>query len=192
MKTIHIFILFVVVAAAQLFVPAQMIFNRESIINTGTAYKFKTQPVDPSDPYRGKYINLNYEISSFVTNDSLWERQDKVYVYLDTDSLGFAKVNQVSKSPLNLNKDFIVGEVWWYNKNEQKLNFNLPFNRYYMEETKAYDAEVAVRNNRRDSTTNTTYALVYIKDGEAVLNDVVINDISIKDYVEKDIEKAID
>ena len=101
MKTIHIFILFVIVAAAQLFIPAQMIFNKESIINNGAVYKFKTQPVDPSDPYRGKYINLNYEIDSFVTNDSLWERKDKVYVYLDIDSLGFAKVNTVSKIPLN-------------------------------------------------------------------------------------------
>ena len=54
-----------------------------------------------------------------------------------------------------------------------------------MEETKAYDAEVAVRNNQRDSIQNNTYALVYIKNGEAVLNDVIINDMSIKDYVEK-------
>ncbi|MCF7568895.1 GDYXXLXY domain-containing protein [Sabulilitoribacter arenilitoris] len=192
MKTIHIFILFIVVAVAQLFVPAQMIFNRESIINKGIAYKFKTQPVDPSDPYRGKYINLNYEQNSFVTSDTMWERKDKVYVCLETDSLGFAKVNAVSKTPLNLDKDFFIAEVVWYNKKDQKLNFNLPFNRYYMEETKAYDAEVAVRNNRRDSVTNTTYALVYIKDGEAVLNDVVINDISIKEYVEKDIDKSID
>lgn len=186
MKTIHIFILFIVVAVAQIFVPAQMIFNKESIINEGTAYKFKTQPVDPSDPYRGKYINLSYEQNSFITTDSIWGRQDKVFVYLETDSLGFAKVNQVSKAPLNLNKDFVIAEVSWYNKRDQKLNFNLPFNRYYMEETKAYDAEVAVRNNQRDSLPNSTYALVYVKDGEAVLNDVIINDISIKDYVTKD------
>ena len=185
MKTIHIFIIFIVVVLAQLFVPAQMIFNKEAIITNGKAYKFKTQPVDPSDPYRGKYINLNYDISSFVTTDTLWERQDKVYVYLDIDSLGFAKVNDVSKTPLNLTRDFIVAEVNWYNKRDKKLNFSFPFNRYYMEETKAYDAEVAVRNNQRDSIKNNTYALVYIKNGEAVLNDVIIDDISIKDYVQK-------
>lgn len=186
MKTTHIFILFIIVVIAQLFVPSQMIFNRESIIETGKVYKFKTQPVDPSDPFRGKYINLNYDMRSFITTDTLWERQDKVYIYLDTDSLGFAKVNNVSRMPLNLTKDYIVGEVWWYNKREQKLNFNLPFDRYYMEETKAYDAEVAVRNNQRDSIKNNTYALVFIKNGEAVLNDVIIDDISIKDYVEKE------
>lgn len=189
MKTIHIFILFIVVAVAQLFVPIQMIYNQESIINTGTVYKFKTQPVDPSDPYRGKYITLNYEQNTFVTTDSLWKRQDKVYVYFETDSLGFAIVNAVSKTPLNSDKDYVVSEVSWYNKRDQKLNFNLPFNRYYMKETKAYDAEVAVRNNQRDSVQNTTYALVYIKNGEAALNDVVINNISIKDYVEKQVDK---
>lgn len=185
MKTIHIFIVFIIVAAVQLFVPAQMIFNQEAIIKNGTAYKFKTRPIDPSDPFRGKYITLNYQQNSFIINDSLWEIQDKFYVYFETDSLGFAKVNTVSKAPLNSDKDFIITEVGWYNKTEQKLNFNLPFNRYYMKETKAYDAEVAVRNNQRDTIQNTTYALVYIKNGKAVLSDVIINDISIKDYVEK-------
>jgi hypothetical protein len=109
-----------------------------------------------------------------------------LYFFLDTDSLGFAKISEVSKIPLNLTNDFVVAEVGWYNKRTQKLNFNLPFNRYYMEETKAYDAEVAVRDLQRDSIPNNTYALVYIKDGEAVLNDVIINEISIKYYVEKE------
>lgn len=184
MKTTYLFILFVAVAIAQIFVPVQMIFGQESIMANGTAYKFKTQPVDPSDPYRGKYINLNYEVNSFVTADTLWNRKDNVYVYLEKDNLDFAKVFKVSKEPLNLNKDFVVAEVGWYNKKDKKLNFNLPFNRYYMEESKAYDAEVAVRNSQQDSVRNTTYAVVYINDGKAVLNDVVINDISIKDYVE--------
>lgn len=185
MKTIHIFKLFIVVAFAQLFVPAQMIFNRESIIENGKVYKFKTQPIDPSDPFRGKYIHLNYEISSFITKDSVWKNKDKVYIYLGVDSLGYAKVNSISKEFVNENEDYILGDVRWYNKKENKLNFNLPFDRYYMEETKAYDAEVAVRNNQRDSIQNNTYALVYIKDGEAVLNDVIINNVSIKDFVEE-------
>ena len=185
MKTIYLFILFIIVAIVQLFIPAQMIFNNEAIIETGTVYKFKTQPVDPSDPFRGKYIYLNFDINTFETKDSLWIRKDDVYVYLETDSLGFAKTHRISKSPLEIDSDFVIAKVNWYNKNEQKLNFNLPFNRFYMEETKAYDAEVAVRNTQGDSLPNETYALVYIKEGEAVLNDVIINAISIKEFVKK-------
>lgn len=41
MKTIHIFIVFILVAVAQLILPAQMIFNQEDILKTGTAFKFK-------------------------------------------------------------------------------------------------------------------------------------------------------
>lgn len=185
MKTIHIFMLFIVVSVAQIAVPTQMILNQESIIKSGKPYKFKTQPVDPSDPYRGKYITLNYEIDSFTTNDSTWNRKDKAYIYLGTDSLGFAKINEVSKAPLQTDKDFVIAEVNWYDTHKKALHFSLPFDRYYMEESKAYDAEVAVRENQREAVKNNTYALVYVKDGEAVLNDVIIDNVSIKDYVEK-------
>lgn len=185
MKTIYIFILFVLLAVIQLFIPAQMILNQESILKTGTAYKFKTQPVDPSDPFKGKYINLNYEIDSFKTNDSLWQRNEPIYVYLVTDSLGFAKIDTVSRGVLTENNnDYIHAKAQWYTKYSGILNIDFPFNRYYMEETKAYNAEVAVRNRQQDSLSNNTYALVYVKKGEAVLNDVIIDGMSIKDYVE--------
>jgi len=186
MKTIHIFLLFIVVALIQLFVPAQVIFNQESVINNGKAYKFKTQPIDPNDPFRGKYITLNYAISSIKTNDSLWERNEPVFVYLAKDSLGYAKIDTVSKSVLlENNNNYLKAKVDWYSTYTNTLNIDFPFNRYYMEETKAYDAEIAVRNRQRDSLPDNTYALVYVKQGEAVLNDVVIDEMSIKDYVEK-------
>ncbi len=186
MKTIHLFIIFIVVAGIQLFVPTQMILNQERILDTGTVYKFKTKPVDPTDPFRGKYITLNYDIESYKTKDSLWVRAETIYVYLETDSLEFAKVKQVSRVLLDIDNDYIIAKASWYQKYDKTLNFDLPFNRYYMEETKAYDAEVAYNKANRESISNNTYALVYIKDGEAVLNDVIIDDISIKDYVVKE------
>lgn len=187
MKTIHLFIIFIIVVIAQLFIPAQMILNQESILKTGTAYKFKTQPVDPSAPFKGKYINLNYDINSFKTNDSLWQRNEFIYVYLTTDSLGYAKIDTVSRNTLSENKnDYVEVKSGYYDNYSNKLNIQFPFNKYYMEETKAYDAEVAVRNRQRDSVPNNTYALVYIHKGEAVLSDVLIDEISIKDYVAKE------
>ena len=170
-------------ALVQLFVPLQIIFGQEAILNNGTAYKFKTQPIDPSDPYRGKYITLRYNINAIKTNDSLWERNEQVYVYIEKDSLGFAQLLEVSKTLLDIEKDYVVAEVSWYQDYSNELRFNLPFNRFYMEESKAKPAEDAYRKAQRDTMPNNTYALVYIKDGEAVLKDVLINDISITDYV---------
>lgn len=58
-----IIILFLIVAVAQLFVPLQMIYNQEDIINTGKIVKFQCEPIDPNDPFRGKYITLNFKES---------------------------------------------------------------------------------------------------------------------------------
>ena len=45
---------FILVALVQLFVPAKMILDREDILDMGKEYKFKTEPIDPNDPFRGK------------------------------------------------------------------------------------------------------------------------------------------
>ena len=185
MKTLHIFIIFILVALAQLFIPAKMILGQEDILETGTVYKFRTQPVDPSDPFRGKYITLRYDMNSGEANDTLWNRKEDVYVYIKKDSLDFAELHKLSKEPLDIENDFIIAEVNRYNKKTKKLTFNLPFDRFYMEETKAKPAEDAYRKAQRDSLSNNIYGLVYIKDGKAVLKDVIINDVSIAKYVEE-------
>ncbi|MEL0652812.1 GDYXXLXY domain-containing protein [Algibacter sp. TI.3.09] len=186
MKTKYIFILFILVALVQLSIPAQMIFSQEAVLKSGVAYKFKTQPVDPSDPFKGKYITLNFDVSNYKTKDSLWERNDEVLVYLTTDSLGYAKIDAVSKYVLERNtNDYVKAKAYWYSTYSKELVIRFPFNKYYMKETKAYAAETAVRDRQRDSLVNNTHALVYVQEGEAVLKDVIIDDISIKDYVEK-------
>lgn len=184
MKTKYIFILFIILAIVQLSIPAQMISHRESILNEGEAFKFKTQPIDPSDPFKGKYIVLNYDLDKFESNEDDWARTARVYVSIATDSLGFAKVTAIHKEAPQTGV-YVEAQVNWYNANNKELHFRLPFNEFYMEESKAYDAEVAHRNAQRDSMPNNTYALVYIKDGEAVLDNVFINEISIADFVEQ-------
>ena len=44
----------VVVAAAQLAVPAWMIAGRELTLREGQVFKFRTRPVDPADAFRGR------------------------------------------------------------------------------------------------------------------------------------------
>lgn len=185
MKTIHIFLIFIALAFVQLFIPFQMIVSKETVLKKGVAYKFKTRPVDPTDPFRGKYITLNYDMSSVITRDTLWSRNDDVYIKLKKDSLGFASVDQVSRAYFSKEDDYIKASVTWYNSSNRTVHFNLDFDRYYMEESKAYKAEITSVSVLRDSIPdNDTYAIVYVKDGKAVLADVMIDEISIKDYVE--------
>jgi uncharacterized membrane-anchored protein len=180
---------FILVAIVQLFVPAKMIFDREDILDKGKEYKFKTQPIDPNDPFRGKYITLRYEENMIeIQNEADWKRGEIVYILLTTDNEGFVKIQSVSKQNPTSSQDFLKAKVSYITSNgANKLTIDYPFDRYYMEESKAYDAELTYRESELD-TSQIAYALVSIKDGEAVLKDVLINGVSIREIVIKERE----
>ncbi len=181
----YLILAFIVVVLVQLFVPAKMIYDSENVIKEGVAFKFNTAPVDPNDPFRGKYITLRYKETNFkVSNEMDWKKNDLVYVTLTKDTEGFAKIQAVSKEKPSNNDNFVKATVD-YVSNKKVLHFHYSFDRYYMEESKAYDAEIIYNESLRDTKEHNTYALVYIKDGEAVLDDVLIDGISIKEIVEK-------
>lgn len=52
------------VAVLQVLVLGYMAGQREWIMRTGTPLTLRTAPVDPTDPMRGAYVRLNYEIST--------------------------------------------------------------------------------------------------------------------------------
>lgn len=177
---------FIIVAIIQLAIPAKMIWDKETILTTGKEFKFETAPVDPTDPFRGKYIQLQYAIDQYQLNtENTWTAGDKIYVILKTDSNGFAVIDNVSKDKPTDNIDFVKGKVLFITGlNFKTLTISYPFDRFYMEESKAYDAELAYHETQMD-TTKTTYALVNIKNGKAVLKDVLIDGVSIVDIVKE-------
>ena len=52
---------FIAVALIQLLVPAKMIWDQEEVMRDGKVFRFKTEPIDPNDPFRGKYITLSFQ-----------------------------------------------------------------------------------------------------------------------------------
>lgn len=175
---------FVLTVLAQLFVPAKMIWDREDIIKNGIEHKFRTAPIDPNDPFRGKYITLRYADNSIeIENEKDWTIDEPVYISFKTDDAGFTKIKSVSKEEPVGSQNYLKAKVLKLpNKHFKKLTVDYPFDRYYMEESKAYDAEKIHRQSRRD-TSKMTYALVNIKNGEAVLRDVLIDEVPIREIV---------
>ena len=178
---------FIIMVAAQWFVPGKMILDQENALTDGTPYKFKTQPIDPNDPFRGKYVWLNYEMGVIKSNDSVWAREQSIFVYIKTAADGYAVATEVSKTLLDTDQDYVKADAGYYYN--QEVHFELPFDRFYMEESKALDAEKGIRRTqlrRQDSLAPVCYALVYVKDDIAVLDNVFIGDVSLKDFVEKE------
>ena len=174
--------LFALMVLAQWYVPGNMIFREENVLAEGTMYKFKTEPIDPSDPFKGKYIVLNYEVNSFKSDTAICNYYDKLYVTLGVDSLGYAKAMKVGlKKPES--GDFVIAGCTSFSGGIQY--FSLPFDTYYMNEDKALLAEKAVREVQRDSLPTVCYGVVYVLDDRAVQDDVRIDGVSVKDYVER-------
>ncbi len=181
-----VLIVFILVSLVQLFIPAKMIFDREDVLATGKEFKFRTQPIDPNDPFRGKFVSLQFsENSILIQNQIDWLNNETVFVLLTISNDGFAKIQSVSKIKPLETVDFVKAKVdYIQNSDSTWLFIEYPFTRFYMEENKAPMAEIVYNETVLD-TNISTYGLVSIKDGEAVLKDVLINETSIQEIVKK-------
>jgi uncharacterized membrane-anchored protein len=179
---------FVIMALVQLYVPSKMIFDAENVLTDGKEFMFKTAPIDPTDPFRGKYIMLSFdETSAQVDPKEEWLQGAPLFVNLTTDEDGFAKIESVAKEEPVGTEDYIKATVGYVFGNDSFANLSIlyPFDRFYMEESKAYDAEMLYNESALD-TNQVTYALVSVKKGQAVVKDVIIDGIPIREAVLQD------
>lgn len=181
MKTTYLVLLFIAIAGLQLYVPAKMILDQEQVLENGKAYKFKTQPIDPNDPFRGKYITLSYDIEGSYPVQDKSRFGKKLYVLLKEDENGFASVEDILPEKPEKG-DYIKVEKSRYSYNEEEIDIEILQDRFYMEETKAPEAEQVYGEVTREG--KEAYAVIYVLDGDAVLHDVIIEGKSIADYVD--------
>ena len=185
-----IYILFVIVALIQLAVPAKMILDREMVLKHGKSFKFKTSPIDPTDIFRGKYIWLDFTDNTIAYKDSLESYSMHVFVIIEENEEGFANIKEISMDSPEGDEYYFRARAYKMYEDEgskQQLRIDFPFDRFYMEESKAEPAEEVFNKTSNDSA-QIAYALVYIKDGRAVLKDVLINGISISLLAQEEIK----
>ncbi len=190
MKTKKVLIfLFALVVLAQLYVPAKMIFDYEVIFKNGTELKLKVEPMDPSDPFHGKYIDLSYTEQEFeVENPQDFTREEKIYVLFDTDKNGFAQIDTIVKDKpdagifVQAKVKYSVNQNDFGNPKNKRIGIDYSFKRFYMEESKAAQAEELYRESTRD-TNQVAYAIVNVLNGKGIVKNVMINGKPIKDLV---------
>ena len=184
MKTLVI-VLFIAMVIAQLFVPAKMIFDSEDVVRNGTAYRFKTQPIDPLDPFRGRYIALHFH-ANHIPDENQWSTGEPVNVVFGTDSLGFAVPIMITRDIPD--GDYLRTKVSYTLDSPQHVFIDLPFDRFYMEENIAMPAEVAYAEAVID-TSAVCYGMVSIGKGQAVLQNVYINDRPISEAARQQLQQ---
>jgi uncharacterized membrane-anchored protein len=171
--------LFAVVALAQLAVATSQLWRSEWTLRTGKPYKFKTAPVDPYDAFRGRYVALAFE-----EREASWDGKTQpsygstAYAVLSTDANGYADVLRVT--PLRPESGDYLRVKTRYGGTANRVNFSFSFDRFYMEERKAPKAEQVYRENSRN-----TYALVRVRDGVGVIEDLFVGDKPIRELIRR-------
>ena len=127
------------VALVQVAVPVSMIVRRELCLRRGDQFKFETRPVDPYDAFRGRYARLwlNASQAPVVPEVSL-RRGERVYGWLTVGADGFATFSRFTREAPD-DTPYLKVRYNWSSTNETHVE--LPFDRYYMEESAAPDAE---------------------------------------------------
>jgi uncharacterized membrane-anchored protein len=189
---------FVCAAAVQLAVPLAMIARREQTLRHGRQYRFKTAPVDPYDAFRGRYVAINVDLSAgtatnnwgwqnsvIVTNAAEIERGDRVFALIAETTDGFARVARLTRQRPE-GDGYLRARVRWINTHGKQtdVSLDLPFDRYYMNEKKAPEAEKAYREHSRRANQD-AYVTVRVLSGFAVLEDLCVGGRPIRDYLGK-------
>ncbi len=115
------FFTFILVALVQVYVPAKMILDQEKVWRTGQEFKFKTAPIDPNDPFRGKYITLSFAENLFkISKNENWLPGEITYVTITTDQTGFAKIKAISKKEPIANEEYFKATVRYVTEDETR------------------------------------------------------------------------
>jgi uncharacterized membrane-anchored protein len=182
-------ILLLALFAIQLAIPGYMIFEQNQILKQGKVYKFKTRPIDPYDPFRGRYVTLSYDINvEPVPSNETFNRGDWVYAILDKNDQDFAVFSELVSEEPESGKDFIELEVGW-GDSERGYYVRVPFNRYYASEKTAPNIERAVWNRQE---VENVYAQVSVLAGKATLKELYVNDMPIRDFLNKELHNKKD
>jgi uncharacterized membrane-anchored protein len=169
-------------------VPGYMIYREERIIRTGTTYRFRVAPVDPVDPFRGRYVDLRFAAEEFSEVDypTAYSEEERVYAEVQQGEDGYAKIVGLHRTPPS-EADYVKARIGFVR--EDAVWLDLPFDRLYMNEEYAKKANDLVRRNAREDD-QPVWAKVTIREGEASLEEVFIGDTPIRVYISESGEDA--
>jgi uncharacterized membrane-anchored protein len=171
-------IIFILLALAQIAVPASMIWKRQRTLHEGRLWKFRSAPVDPIDAMRGRYLVLRFEAEQFACSEKL-PYANTAYVKLKEDTDGFAVVDQVGETRTE-GDDMVQAEGFHCYDGKGYLRFS--FDRLWVTEASAPAAEKAYAEHSRREKVD-AYATVRVMAGDAGIEELYIAGQPLREYL---------
>ena len=174
----------------QLTVAGSAIVESELALRTGETFRFRIQPVDPVDAFRGRYVAIRFAVDRApVADDFELRRNKRVFIPIETDADGLAILGQADVVP-PVGGPFLRLRATGIYPDEEGNRFvwvSMPFRRYYLDEDLAPKVERAVwgdTRGRREASVS-----VRVRDGVGVIEELYIDDVPIHQWLVENAEE---
>jgi len=184
-------------AAALIFIlfhPVRTILRFSFPSVKGKVFRFPVTAYDPYDPMRGRYVRLN--LNDFERNIRLpkknrnlkFRNRQNIFAVLEPGQDGTAKIVDLvsERKEIPAGKMFLPVEFLWSHqeydaktrkhRNRWTHHIRLPFNRFYLNEKKAPEAEKMLQ----DRKSKAELTVIIYPDGVYQVKDLVINGKSVR------------
>lgn len=183
--------MFALVCAAQIAAPASMVLEHQRTVAEGSIWKFQTAPVDPGDPFRGRYVRLRFAVEReavpMADNGVIYIAPDtRMYAELETGADGFAHLKRLQQQRPERG-DYLDVFTTRMRETEPKKGehlppaayVRLPFDRWYLPEERAPQVEADYARASRGAQAN-TYAEARVRAGHAALTALVLDGAAVR------------
>lgn len=124
-----------------------IIYKHNVVIIKGKIILLKTEPVDPRDPFKGDYVNLQFDISRIretLTSEQKTDllRNHKIFAVLKSakeENTDYFVLDYFTTKRPNASKVYIQGWVWGEINNWMRVQYNIES--YYVPEGKGKEIE---------------------------------------------------
>lgn len=188
--------LFLLAWAAGLYYPVAKILRFEFPWASPAIVRFNVGLYDPYDPFRGRYVAIStpraqVTLARAADGESL-DLDSRLYAVIEQDEKGMAKIVDLAEKPqagkINLRLD--RHSVYWRrnkdNADYDTYNVSLPFNRFYMNEKLAPEAERAFMRAASRGKSETCQIIVKIyRDGAHAIVGLEIEGMPIHEFLLK-------
>ncbi len=165
-------------------VPLALVQRAQLTLEQGAVYRFQTAPVDPEDPFRGRYVALDFEAAEIAVPAG-WSQAPgrRLWAPIIEGDDGYARLGIPQQQP-PAKGDYLQVRVQWAD-GAGSVRVALPFDRYYLEEHRAPQVEQQYRKRNlstpadADDPRRPAYAAVRVRNGYALIEDLVIDGRSV-------------
>lgn len=178
---------FALTVLAQWLVPLAAIRQHEKVLVEGQLVRLKCTAPDPYDPLRGRYLAVRPEASEVKVDKELKSYRGPGYAVLAIGADGIATVNRIERERPAEGLFVRVRVRWAY---EGKARFDWPFDRYYLNETLAPEADRWLAESLRSA--KSVLAEVRVFDGRAVLEDLSLDGKSFREHLKQRLKTTQD